>query len=73
MISTITTTTITLAGSITIVGVIVLITLLVVKQLAASKTSERGKILTRALNIGIFPLLIAFGLIVISRVMAALH
>jgi hypothetical protein len=74
MISTVTTSTVStittsaLAGSVALVGILVLLILLIQKELASSMTSSRSKALVRVLNIGILPLLVAFVLIVFSRV-----
>jgi hypothetical protein len=78
MISTVTTSTVsllalsTIAGSLALIAIIVLIILLVQKELASSATGSRPKTMSRLLNIGIIPLLIAFALIVVSRVMDVL-
>ena len=74
MISTVTTTTVStvttvaLAGSFALVSVLVLIALLVQKELTVSATNSRTWKLSKALTIGIVPLLIAFVLIVIAKV-----
>ena len=73
MISTITTstvstvTTMAIAGSLGLIGVLVLLILVVQKEIATSSESKRLKALGQLLNIGIAPLLIGFGLIVLSR------
>ena len=71
MISTVTTstvTTVTLAGSLVVIGVIVLLGLLVQKELISSSENDRSTRLSQLLNIGIVPLLIAFLLVVVSKV-----
>ena len=74
MISTVTTSTVstvttaTLAGSVALIGILVLLVLLVQKELASAAKGTRFQTLTRVLNIGIVPLLIAFGMVVFSRV-----
>jgi hypothetical protein len=78
MISTVTTSTVTIltvagiAGSLALIGILVLISLLVQKEMATAAPSTRLQRLSRALNIGILPLLIAFGLIVIFKVLEVL-
>jgi len=79
MVSTVTTSTVSvvstiaIAGSFAVVGIIVLLVLLVQKELYSSSDSERAKRLSRALNIGIVPLFIAFVMIVISKVIGILN
>jgi hypothetical protein len=55
------------------IAVLVLLFLLLQKELASSSGNARLKRLSRALNIGILPLLIAFVLFVVARVAAVLH
>lgn len=72
--STVTTvTTVALGGSVALIGIIVLLSLLVQKELANSAVNWRLQKLSRALNIGIFPLVIAFILIVATRLVNALR
>lgn len=79
MISTVTASTVstittaTLAGPVALIGVLVLLVLLVQKELASAATGNRFRTLVRALDIGIVPLLIAFGLAVISRAVEILR
>jgi hypothetical protein len=61
-----------LAASMALVGILVLLALLVVKEISSALASSRGNRLITAVNIGIAPLLIAFVLIVISRVMLSI-
>ena len=74
MISTVTTSTVsilstvTLAGSLALIGVLLLISLLVQKELATATEGARLQKLSRALNIGIVPLLFAFVLSVVFKV-----
>lgn len=74
MISTVTTSTVStvttaaIAGSVALIGVIVLFVLLVQKEVTTAADKGRVKVLGRALGIGIMPLLIAFILILASRV-----
>ena len=74
MISTVTTTTTStittasLAGSFALIGVVVLLTLLVQKEVASGSDSKRLKRFSKALNISIIPLVIAFVLIVVTKV-----
>ncbi|MFN2237391.1 MAG: hypothetical protein ACK2U1_24430 [Anaerolineales bacterium] len=79
MISTVTTSTVTIlttsaiAGSLALVGVLVLITLLVQKELTTSSGNSRWLQLGKILNIGILPFMIAFVLIVVFKVIEALN
>ena len=79
MISTVTTstvstvTTVALAGGAALIGILVLLALLIQKEIASSGGSTRLKKLGQALNIGIIPLVIAFLLIVVTRVSAVLR
>lgn len=74
MISTVTTSTVStvttaaLAGAVALIGILVLLILLVQKELAGAAGSNRLRVLARVLNIGIVPLLLAFALVVFSRV-----
>jgi hypothetical protein len=74
VISTVTTstvstiTTVALAGSVALIGILVLLALLVQKEIAGSDERGRYQRLGRALNIGIIPLLFAFILIVVVKV-----
>ncbi len=79
MISTVTTSTVTtvttaaLAGSVALIGVILLLSLLIQKELATGGENKSLKRLRTALNIGIVPLLIAFALIVGSKIMEVIR
>jgi hypothetical protein len=74
VISTVTTSTVStittsaIAGSVALVAILVLLFLLIQKELASSASGVRFKTLTRVLNIGIVPLLIAFVVVVFTRV-----
>lgn len=78
MISTVTTTTVStvtslaLAGSLALVCIITLVALLIQKELMTSAEGRLARVLSRALNIGIVPLLITFVLIVAVRMAEAL-
>jgi hypothetical protein len=75
MISTVTTSTVStittsaIAGSVALIGIFVLLVLLTQKELANAAAGARFKTLTKVLNIGIIPLLIAFVMVVISRLL----
>jgi hypothetical protein len=79
MISTITSSTVStittaaLAGSLALMGVLVLLSLLIQKELTGSNSNGRLLRLNKALQIGIVPLLVAFIVIVITKVAAAFH
>jgi len=79
MISTITTSTVTIltssaiAGTLALVGIFVLISLLVQKELTTNSTNSRLIQLGRVVNIGILPLLIAFILVVVFRVIEIIN
>jgi hypothetical protein len=74
MISTVTTSTVStittaaLAGSVALIGILILLVLLVQKELASSATGKHYKALSKVLNIGIVPLLIAFVVVVVTRI-----
>jgi hypothetical protein len=79
MVSTVTTTTVStvttvvMAGSLAMVAVIVLLILLVQKELIAVREGPRTKLLVRALNIAIAPLLMAFGMGMVVKVLYVLQ
>jgi len=79
MISTVTTSTVStvttaaLAGSVALIGILVLLVLLVQKELSGSTNGKRYKALSKALNIGIVPLLIAFLAVVVTRIVDILR
>jgi len=74
MISTVTTSTVTtvttvaIAGSLALIGILTLLFLLIQKEVASSVQGRIAGALSRALNIGIAPLLIAFAVIVALKV-----
>ena len=74
MISTVTTSTVStittaaIAGSLALVAVLVLLFLLIQKEVASSANGTRFKTLSRVLNIGIVPLLMAFVIVVVVQV-----
>lgn len=75
MVSTVTTatvstvTTVVMAGSLGLVAVVTLLILLIQKELIAVSEGPRAKLLVRALNIAIAPLLMAFVLTMALKVM----
>ncbi len=79
MISTITTSTVTtmanisLAGTLGLIAIIFLLTLLVQKEISTSISGKKMLRLSHALNVAILPLLIVFVSIVVVRVAIALH
>jgi hypothetical protein len=76
VISTVTTSTVTtvaLAGSFAVIGILVLLSMLIQKEVAGSAEGGRLQKFGQILNIGIVPLLIAFVLIVITKVVAVLQ
>jgi hypothetical protein len=79
MISTVTTSTVStvttaaIYGSVALIGILVLLTLLIQKEVTTAGSSSRLKRLSKALNIAIVPLLIAFVLIVVTKVMEVLR
>jgi hypothetical protein len=79
--TTVTTTAATTATSASIVGagaelgavvVVTLIVLLITKELAGAAEGSRAQRLSRVVDVGAFPLLLTFGAIVISKVLAVL-
>ena len=86
MISTVTSTTVStitssassvttgaLAASLALVSVIILFVLLVQKELVTATDTPRFRALGRTLNVAIVPLLMAFAVIVVTRVAEALR
>ena len=79
MISTVTTSTVTtittmigFGMALGLVAVLVLITLLAVRELATVSEGGSRRRLAKALDIGIVPLIIAFAMIVVMKVVAVL-
>ena len=75
MVSTVTTatvstvTTVVMAGSLGLVAVVTLLILLIQRELIVVSEGPRAKLLVRALNIAIAPLLMAFVLTMALKVM----
>jgi len=78
MISTVTTTTVTtvtttvLAGSLGLIAILALFALLVQKEVLTASQSRFGTVLSRVLNVGLIPLLMAFGMIVVVKLIEVL-
>jgi hypothetical protein len=74
MSSTLTTAVMTanISGTLAVIGVVLLVALLFQKEVASAAGSRFQK-MTRILNISIIPLLIAFVLIVVSKVLEVIH
>jgi hypothetical protein len=76
MISTVTTSTVstvTIAGSLALVGVLLLLLFLILKETSTASTMGRSGTLRRVLNIGLAPLGIGFILMAITKVIQVLH
>jgi hypothetical protein len=82
MVSTVTTTTVstvtmvttvTFAASLALATVLTLFALLVQKEVAMSTDAPRLKALGRALDIALVPLLMAFGMIAVVRIIQAIR
>ncbi len=73
MISTVTVSTVStvttaaIAGSVELIGVLVLFALLLQKEVTTTSSNRLLRRLGQILNVGIFPLSIAFLLVVISQ------
>ena len=78
MVSTVTTTTVStvttavMAGSLGLLVVVTLLILLVQKEVIAVSDGPRAKVLVRALNIAIAPLLMAFAMTMVVKVLEVL-
>jgi len=72
MITTVTTTTVTLAVALGSLGTIFLIGLLITKELTSAVEKSPFKIFEKFLDIGISPLLVVFSVIVITKVLEVL-
>ena len=78
MVSTVTTTTVStvttvaMAGSLGLLAVVTLLILLVQKEVIAVSDGPRAKVLVRALNIAIAPLLMAFAMTMVVKVLEVL-
>jgi Na+-driven multidrug efflux pump len=79
MISTVTTSTITtitteaLSASLALIAIIALLILLIQKEILSASINERTKILSRVLNVAIYPLLISFVFIAFVKVAEVLN
>ena len=79
MISTITTSTVTtvttfaLTGSVVLIGIVFLFMMLVQKEVATVSEDNRLSKLGKALNIAIIPLLFAFAVLAITRIVEVLR
>ena len=79
MISTVSTTAVSLlsssanAGSFALIGMLVLVALLVQKELISTSDDNRFRQLSRVMNVGILPLMLAFVLIVSFKIAEALN
>ena len=79
MISTVTSSTVStvttavLSSSVALVGILILLSLLVQKELASTAAAARWRKFGRVLNIAIVPLLFAFGLMMVTKIVAALQ
>ncbi len=67
-----TVTSVMMAGSLGLVAVMTLLVLLVQKELIAVSDGARAKVLVRTLNAAIAPLLMAFALSMVVKVMQTL-
>jgi uncharacterized membrane protein required for colicin V production len=74
MVSTITSSTVSImtsatqAGSVALVGILVLLSLLIQKEISSARVGPYDRVWGKALNLAIAPLLVAFILVVITRV-----
>ena len=79
MISTVSTTAVSLlsssasAGSFALIGMLVLVALLIQKELFSASDDSRLQQLSRVMDVGILPLLLAFVLIVSIKIVEALN
>jgi hypothetical protein len=76
MISTVTTSTVstvTIAGSLALIGVVLLLVFLVLKETSTVSAGGRSGTLRQVLNIGLAPLGIVFILIAITKVIQVLR
>ena len=75
MISTVTTSTIStvttaaLTGSVALIGILVLLSLMIQKEITVTATSNRLQRVSRYLNIALGPLLVVFVVLVVVKVM----
>ena len=79
MISTVTTTAVSMlsnsaiAGSFAVIGMLVLVALLVQKEILSAPNDNHSQQLSRVMDVGILPLLLAFVLIVLFKIVEALN
>lgn len=79
MISTVTTTTVStvttvaMAGSLALLAVVTLLILLIQREVIAASEGPRAKLFVRALNIAIAPLLMAFAMSMVVKVLEVLR
>ena len=79
MISTVTTTAVSMlsnsaiAGSFAVIGMLVLVALLVQKELLSAADDSHSKHMSRVIDVGILPLMLAFVLIVFFKIVEALN
>ena len=79
MISTVTTTAVSMlgnsanAGFFALIGMLVLVALLIQKELISASNDSRLRQLSRVMNVGILPLMVAFVLIVSFKIVEALN
>ena len=62
-----------MAGSLALIAILVLLTLMLQKEVASASADSRMQQLSRVLNIGIVPLVLAFILIVVYKVVEVLN
>jgi phosphoglycerol transferase MdoB-like AlkP superfamily enzyme len=76
MISTVTTSTVstvTIAGSLALVGILLLLVFLILKETSTASSTGRSRTVRQVLNIGLAPLGIAFIIIAITKVIQVLR
>ena len=76
MISTVTTSTVstvTIAGSLALVGILLLLVLLILKETSTASSSDRSLSVRQVLNIGLAPLGVAFIMIAITKLIQVLR
>ena len=79
MISTVTTSAVSvlnfsaITGSFAVIGMLVLVALLVQKEILSAADDSLSQQLSRVMNVGILPLLLAFVLIVFFKIVESLN
>ena len=80
MITTITTSTVSsitsvagLSAGLAFVAIVCLVCLLMQKETLTASTTATGRTLSRALNVAILPLLLGFGMILVTKLAEFLH